>query len=81
MLADAEIYKLDMLQMEQRLFEMSAARGQAVEARDTVSRKKRIKPGYQYWPWEGEYWQDELGYYRINSKPDCPMGLTVGGGK
>jgi tetratricopeptide (TPR) repeat protein len=79
MLADAEINKLDMMQMEQRLYEMSAARGEGVKSRETVSRSKRIKPGYRYWPWEGESWQDELGYFRITAKPDCPMGLTVGG--
>ena len=80
MLADAEINKLDLMQMEQRLYEMSAAKGKAVEARETVSRKKRVKPDQRWWPWEGEYWQDEVGYYRITSKPDCPMGMQVGTG-
>jgi tetratricopeptide (TPR) repeat protein len=80
MLADAEINKLDLMQMEQRLYEMSAAKGKGVEARETVSRKKRVKPNQRWWPWEGEYWQDEVGYYRITSKPDCPMGMKVGAG-
>jgi hypothetical protein len=80
MLGDAEINKLDLMQMEQRLYEMSAAKGKAIEARETVSRKKRVKPNQRWWPWEGEYWQDEVGYYRITSKPDCPMGLAVGTG-
>ncbi|MEC7947004.1 MAG: tetratricopeptide repeat protein, partial [Myxococcota bacterium] len=62
MLGDAEINKLDLMQMEQRLYEMSAAKGKAVQARETVSRKKRVKPDQRWWPWQGEYWQDEVGY-------------------
>ena len=72
MLADAEINKLDLMQMEQRLYEMSAAKGKAVEARETVSRKKRVKPDQRWWPWEGEYWQDEVGYYRSRPSPTAP---------
>jgi len=24
-----------------------------------------------YWPFNGEFWQDELGYYRYTEEPTC----------
>jgi tetratricopeptide (TPR) repeat protein len=78
MLSDAEMSKLDMMQFETRLFEQAANRGELAEARDTVVRAARVKDGYRAWPFEGEYWGDELGYYRINAKPDCPAGMAAG---
>jgi tetratricopeptide (TPR) repeat protein len=75
MLADAELSKLDMLSMETRLYEMAAATGDMAKVRDTVGRKARVKPGWRAWPYEGEFWADEVGYYRIEAKPDCPAGM------
>ena len=28
--------------------------------------------------WQGEYWADELGYYRIDTKPECPENMMRG---
>lgn len=78
MLGDAEIAKLDMLQFETRLYEQASVRGDMLDTRETVVRRKRVKDGYRAWPFEGEYWADEVGYFRINAKPDCPAGLSVG---
>lgn len=75
MLNDAELSKLDMMDMEKRLYEQAAITGKMDGARNTVLRKDRVKPGYQAWPWEGEYWADEVGYIRIEAKPDCPAGM------
>jgi len=76
MMDDVEISKLDMMDFERRLFQAASARGDMLDTRDTVKRTKRVKDNERYWPWEGEYWADEVGYYRINSKPDCPQGMT-----
>ncbi len=79
MLTDAEISKLDIMQMETQLYQMASLKGEAsLESRRTVDRKLRVKKGWRYWPWEGEYWADELGYYRITAKPDCPAGMASG---
>lgn len=79
MLTDAEISKLDIMQMETQLYQMASLKGEAsLETRRTVDRKLRVKKGWRYWPWEGEYWADELGYYRITAKPDCPAGMAQG---
>lgn len=78
MLGDAEIAKLDMLQFETRLYQQASVRGDMLDTRETVVRRKRVKDGYRAWPFQGEYWADEVGYFRINAKPDCPAGMSVG---
>jgi len=76
MLTDAEINKLDILQMETRLYEQASRIGAMPDARDTVRRDVRVDRGELYWPWQGEYWADEVGHYRINTRPDCPNEMT-----
>jgi len=80
MLADAELSKLDMLEMETRLYQMASIEGAMPDARRVVSRTGRVKDGWREWAWEGEYWIDEVGYYRITAPPDCPIGLAAGEG-
>jgi tetratricopeptide (TPR) repeat protein len=31
-----------------------------------------VADDWQYWPWEGEYWLDEVGNYRANLTTRCP---------
>ncbi|MFH1467294.1 MAG: tetratricopeptide repeat protein [Pseudomonadota bacterium] len=75
MLTNVEISKLDMLQFETRLYQQASATGKLAEAERKVIRKERIRKGWVWWPWEGEYWVDELGYYSVNAIPECPEGL------
>lgn len=79
MLTDSEINRLDMMQFETRLYEQAAITGKIEDARQQVSRRQRMKRGTQVWPFEGEYWADELGYYRIETRSDCPANLQAGG--
>lgn len=79
MLTDSEINRLDMMQFETRLYEQASITGKIPDKREQVDRKPRTKKGYQSWPWEGEYWADELGYYRIQTKSDCPASLQASG--
>ncbi len=81
MLGDIEMAKLDMMQFETRLYERASVTGKAPEARRMVTRKFRVKPNQRWWPWEGEYWADEVGYYRVTAKPECPLGLTPSAGQ
>ena len=78
MLADSEISKLDLMQMETRLYEQASVTGEMPSAKRRVERKVSVKRGYVYWPWQGEYWADELGFYRIETKPECPESLQTG---
>ncbi len=78
MLNNAEMSKLDMLQMETRLYEQASRDTRALETERRVERKERVRKGYLWWPWEGEYWADELGYYRVHTIPECPVGMRSG---
>jgi tetratricopeptide (TPR) repeat protein len=78
MIQSSEISKLDMLQMEQRLYEQASRVGEIADAKRVVKRKLRKKVDTRVWAWQGEYWADEVGYYRIDSKVDCPAGMQSG---
>jgi tetratricopeptide (TPR) repeat protein len=80
MLADSDISKLDLLQMETRLYERASIIGELPEGKRRVKRRVRSKADQRMWPWQGEYWADEVGYYRIDTKPECPDGMQAGGG-
>ena len=78
MLNDTEIAKLDMLKLETRLYEQASVSGEMPDIERVASRKERVRKGYVAWPYEGEFWADEVGYYRVEAKPECPEGLMTG---
>ena len=75
MIDAADLSRLDMMDMEKRLFSQAAATGELAQKREVVTRTKKVRKDERYWPYEGEVWADELGYFRINAKPDCPAGF------
>ncbi|MCB9678837.1 MAG: hypothetical protein H6737_27290 [Alphaproteobacteria bacterium] len=84
MLTDLELARVDILQLESRLYERAAATGTLEDlTADRIGklRELRKKKGYQVWPFEGEYWADELGWYQVDSRSDCPESLArkIGG--
>jgi hypothetical protein len=78
LLANADVTKLDLLQMESRLYERASFTGTIPGGKRRVMRKVKAKAGERLWDWQGEYWADEVGYFRINTKPDCPENLISG---
>ena len=78
MLGDTEIFTLDILRMKTMLYEQAAATGKMAEAARTVTREERLRKGWREWPYEGEVWADELGYYRVTAVPECPAGMRKG---
>ena len=75
-LGDAEIFGLDILRMQTQLYEMAAASGGKLpNAARVVKRDERTRRGWQEWPYEGEAWADELGYYKVVATPECPLNL------
>ena len=70
-----QISKLDILDMETQLLNQAADRGKMEETKRQVKREKRIKSGEMVWEYQGEYWADEVGYYRLNTKSECPASL------
>ena len=80
MLRGIELTRVDLLTLEAKLYEQAAA-GVKIsdEERKTQFRNIR-KSGKRVWPFEGETWADELGWYRVVTKPECPQSLTGLGG-
>lgn len=79
MLSNVEITKLDIMQYETRLLEAAAAGKPPKPPSNRDLRKAKRAKNTVTWPVEGEYWADEVGYYRYEAKPDCPMSLQDGG--
>ena len=79
MINDTDITRLDIIRLERRLYEQASIVGELANTRETAQRKGYVQRGYRSWPFEGEYWADELGYYRANVKPECPATLRPGG--
>ncbi len=75
MLTNSELFILDILRMKQQMFEQAAITGKELEAAKDVKRTERIRKGWQEWPFEGEFWADELGYYKVDVIPSCPASM------
>jgi tetratricopeptide (TPR) repeat protein len=75
MLANSELFILDILRMKQQMYEQSAITGKELEAAKSVKRTERIRKGYAEWPFEGEFWEDELGYYKVDVTAECPASM------
>ena len=78
LLANSDVTKLDLMQMESRLYERASFTGKLPEGKRGVKRQARAKVTERLWDWQGEYWADEVGYYRIDTKPECPEDLMQG---
>ena len=79
-LTDIEITRLDLLNLEAQMYERAAATG-TLEYGDHVGRIREIRKsrrGFRVWPFEGEFWADELGWYVFDARPDCPASMAVG---
>ena len=69
-LGNAELYKIEMITAEKDLY-TAAWQGQILEKRAARKRDIRVPGGYRYWPFQGEYWEDELGWYEVDTINEC----------
>jgi tetratricopeptide (TPR) repeat protein len=79
MIANSDVTKLDLMQMETRLFERASFTGKLPEAKRMVKRQVRARVTERKWDWQGEFWADEVGYYRVDTTPECPANMMQGG--
>jgi tetratricopeptide (TPR) repeat protein len=82
MLQGVKITGVDITTLEADLYEKASATG-TLDFGDPMGRLrslKRDKKGYEVWPFQGEYWADELGWYQVDARPDCPEKMAVGPG-
>ncbi len=80
MLAGIEITRLDLLNLEAQMYQRASATGQ-LESADRVGELKELrkrKTGFHVWPFQGEYWADELGWFVFDARPDCPESMARG---
>ncbi len=75
MLSDSQIFTLDIMAMKTLLYEQAAAAGKMPDVARTAERDDRIKRNFVEWPYEGEIWADEVGYYKVQTAPECPASL------
>ena len=78
MLSNSDVTKLDLMQMETRLLERASFTGKMPESKRRVKRQVRARVTERIWDWQGEYWADEIGYFRVDTKPECPEGMRAG---
>lgn len=80
MLQGIEITRLDLLNLETQMYERAAATG-VLDYGDRVGKLRDLrkrKKGFRVWPWQGEYWADELGWFVFDARPDCPDAMSRG---
>lgn len=51
--------------------------GEALLRKQTLYRPGMPAKGVEYWDFEGEYWPDELGFYRSTVKNACPVAKAA----
>jgi hypothetical protein len=80
MLEGVQMTRLDIINLEAQMYERAAATG-ALDYGDPIGKLRDLKKRRSrswVWPFEGEFWVDELGYYQIDARPDCPSGMSSG---
>lgn len=53
----------------------------AVARMKDVDFEAEVRKGYEFWPFEGEYWRDELGGYAFATSDVCSDAATTGGAR
>jgi len=69
-LGSSELYKVEMITAQKDIYD-AAFSGRL---RDKVAARKvdpTVPEGYHFWPFQGEYWVDELGWYEVNTINEC----------
>ena len=76
---------IDVLQGDRELIAFETTKGEKemletrFDADAQLASQRLFRPaippkGHEYWPFDGEYWPDEIGFYRYTVKDACPAG-------
>lgn len=71
LMAQAELLRLEAVSGQRLELTRMAADPDAVDVAEQLEKRYATDPEYVYWPFSGEYWQDELGYYRPVVEARC----------
>jgi tetratricopeptide (TPR) repeat protein len=81
MLQGIELTRIDLLTLEADMYSRAASTGKRIEFEDPIGKLRKLKKkGWQVWPFQGEYWADELGWYKVTGRPECPSSMQRGEG-
>ena len=75
-----ELTRLDLLNLETEMYERASVTGE-LDFGDKIGKlrdMRRNKKGHHVWPFQGEFWADEMGWYEIDARPDCPSTMSRG---
>lgn len=81
-LQNVEITKVDLLTLEGDMYTRAAATNDLGLPDTTVQlrNERKRRRGYRVWPFDGEEWADELGWFVFHTRPDCPVALSEDAG-
>lgn len=75
LIADMRAIKFEMTDSMKSALESEELYGKKVEEGEEKTEEKKMNPsvpdGFYYYPFDGEYWEDELGYYFFNVENVC----------
>ncbi|MCP4869340.1 MAG: hypothetical protein GY898_11545 [Proteobacteria bacterium] len=69
-LGSSELYKVEMITAEKNIYD-AAYQGRLMDRIATRKADSSVQQGYRFWPFQGEYWVDELGWYEVNTINEC----------
>lgn len=72
LLQQSQIFELNLLTAEKELYQAAAAGNIPRLPKRQAGGKSPWPADRQIWPFEGEYWADEVGYYQGDARPLCP---------
>ena len=75
MLKALQFTRLDITDKRQEQLRMASQTGYMPEVRELANRKQRTARNKHVWPYQGEIWADELGYYKANVIAQCPASM------
>ena len=75
MIQNLTITKLDIVERQQRMLQQASVTGEMPNARRQAKRRFKTQRKHFVWPHQGEEWADELGYFQIKTKDECPPGF------
>ena len=70
----------EILQGQKGTLEQELVQEQQIDASGTAREigNVRVDDEHQLWPFTGEWWRDELGYYRVRLKNQCKRSAPEG---
>ena len=71
LLTQAEIIRFEVVDAQRVDYQYKSQNADLGEALDRVDLDFATAVDFIYWPFNGEFWQDELGYYHYTEQGSC----------